>query len=114
MDHPQVGQFVVDMRHKPHVAKDAIQIEANLERPLPVGVTDLQQRITIFPHGPGQTMVQLEIGMKLQRIVPSFVRNYAQGELDAATERSIRNIEQVLRNLPSPKKGLVIPLHLDR
>jgi hypothetical protein len=114
VDHPQAGQFVVDMRHKLHVAKDSIEIEANLERPLEVGITDLRERIVMYPNGPNQTVVELEIGMKLQRIVPSFMREYAQTQLNNAADRSITNLQQVLQNLPPPKKGLVIPLHLDR
>jgi len=114
VDHPEAGQFVVEMRHKIHVAKDAIQIEADLERPLEVGVTGLHQRITMYPNGPNQTVVELEIGMRLQRIVPSFMREYAQGQLNQAADKSITNLQQVLQNLPPPKKGLVIPLHLDK
>ena len=109
VNNPRTGQMTVELKHDVLVTTDAIQLEANLARPLEVGLTNLRQKIVMVPQG-DKTLVRIEVSMRLSRFVPGFFREYAQKQLMQAADSSVDAFESVLKNLPPPKPGLNLPL----
>lgn len=109
VNNPKTGPMTIELKHDVLVTTEKIQLEANLVRPLEVGLTDLNQKILLIPHG-DKTLVRVEVSMRLSRFVPPFMREYAQTQLIQAAENSVDTFETVITNLPPPKPGLSIPL----
>lgn len=109
VNNPRTGQMTVELKHDVLVTTETIQLEANLVRPLEIGLTDLREKIVMVPQG-DKTLVRIEVAMRLSRFVPGFFREYAQKQLMQAADNSVDTFESVVKNLPPPKPGLNLPL----
>lgn len=103
---PDAGETVVQLVQEVDASQDRIKIRTILDKPLAVGITDMQQRILIERHGENQTKVSFQLYMKLQRHVPSFAREYANKRVQQAADKQIMVFEPVFTKCVSqPSKG---------
>lgn len=101
----QIGEppALMEMIHKVHVSTEAVKIEATLKSPLDIGITDLKQNISILPDGEGKTKVDVNVYIKLEKTMPSWMTFLADKKINAAADESVQKFEQVIRTMPSDR-----------
>lgn len=99
VDNPHAGKLEVELLEDVCFATDRIEVVTRLNRPLPIGVSDLYQSVYLCPEGTDKTKVKLVSQITLKRYIPKFMEKYARGEVKKATEDSIVKMEYAIRSL---------------
>lgn len=95
---PQLGKIEIDLIEDVCIATDRIEVITRLDKPLSIGISDIEQSIFIIPEG-DKSKIELKNKIILKRYIPGFMENYVRSEVKKATEDSITKMEYVIRNL---------------
>jgi hypothetical protein len=98
------GEMVVDLKQDLYVTPQLISSKTRLAKPLPVGVSHLDEAIDIRPHGQNQTRVDIRLYMRFCRKIPSLYRQYACEQINRSADKQIADIEQEFRVLVAKYK----------
>lgn len=96
---PGQGEMVVDLRQDLHVTPQVISSKTKLDKPLSIGISDIDEHIEIRPYGLHQTQVEIKLYMRFCRKIPSMYRQYAHDQLNRSADKQIADIEPEFRAL---------------
>jgi hypothetical protein len=98
VDDPHAGRIQVELVEEVFFAIDRIEVHTRLNRPLDIGVSDIQQTICLTPDGE-QTRVFLANRIILKRFIPPFMKEQIRERVRQSAERSVNSMEQAIRGL---------------
>lgn len=101
------GEVHVSIIQTITIGKNIINVKTKLDKPLSVGVTELNQEINIEPNQ-NQTKIHISCKMTVKRKVPKALQQTVKEQISLATQKTVRDIKSLLQN---PKKGILIPLN---
>jgi hypothetical protein len=99
VNNPKIGTIVVNLTHTIHVNKEMIDVKAELNKPLDVGLTEFKQHILIQPNDENSVKISIKNYLKLQRSMPEFLRNYAQQQMNDSSQQGLDNLERIIKDL---------------
>lgn len=110
INNEDIGKENIDMKHSVEISNSDIRIVASLENPIKkIGLATLEQKIKLNKKEK-ETLADVSVSMKIERLIPGFMEKYAKEELDKTAENYLKKIEEAINNLPEPKPGISIPL----
>lgn len=95
---PQLGKIEIELIEDVCIATDRVEVITRLNKPLPIGISDIVQSIYIYPEN-NKTKVELKDKIILKRYIPGFMEKQVRDEVKKATEDSIAKMEDAIRNL---------------
>jgi len=105
------GEMVVDLKQTIHADQKYIRAEIELNRPISIGLTDMNQLVEFKAHGDGQTIVSMKLYMRLSRKVPFFMQDFADKRMHESADKQISHFEPIIRDhIANAKPGFKIPL----
>lgn len=101
------GEVHVSIIQTVTIGKNIINVKTKLDKPLSVGLTELNQEINIEPSQ-NQTKVNISCKMTVKRKIPKALQETVKEQINLATQKTVRDIKNLLQN---PKKGILIPFN---
>lgn len=101
------GKISVSLIQKITIGKNIINIKSKLQKPLSIGLTNMEQEINITPQN-NQSRVSVTCDMTVERKIPKALHKTVEDQLELATKKSVMDIKDMIMNA---KKGIFIPLN---